>query len=145
MFTVFFHLPHMLVWGLQFSLEFVSLSSPASCCFRGADSRQVGCQVSFTIFYRNHLCFRTTRIRRFARLLLRAPPSGHTAKHTLEWAAFPLRAEGACGLSIFMFLVQDPGFPLCSPALNPLLPKEAACLLLPSFCLGDCLPATSCC
>ena len=134
----------MLVWGLHFSLEFVSLSSPASCCFRGADSHQVGCQVS-TVFYWNHLCFRITKIWRFAWLLLRAPPSGHTAKHMLEWAAFPLGAEGACGLSVFMFLVQDPGFPLCSPALHPLLPKEPACLLPPSRCLGGCFPATSCC
>ena len=45
------------------------------------------------------------RIWRLAWFLLQAPPSGRTAKRTLEWVAFTPDSEGACGLGNFLFLV----------------------------------------
>lgn len=64
------------------------------------------------ILYGKRLSFRILmRIWRLAWFLLQAPPSGRTAKRTLEWVTFTPDSEGACGLGIFLFLVGDTPFP----------------------------------
>ena len=72
------------------------------CCPRGLVLILYGKRLSFPIL---------VRIWRLAWFLLQVPPSGRTAKRTLEWVAFTPDSEGACGLGIFLFLVRDTPFP----------------------------------
>lgn len=103
------------------------------CCPQGLVLILYGKRLSFPIL---------VRIWRLAWFLLQVPPSGRTAKRTLEWVAFTPDSEGACGLGIFLFLVRDTPFPsLLSLHCPPAPHKEPVCLC----CTRGCPPATSGC